>query len=234
MYSITQSQVSFESGGKNIRLDCFLPDANGQRFPAVIGLHGSGGGHASMADPASLLAQQGFAVYVLHYFDRTGTTQIDGLHTIFRHFPVWMKTLWDAVSFVAHQPHVDPRRIGLLGFSLGAYIALSAAAIDSRIQAVVEFFGGMPKEMKLFTLRLCPVLILHGEQDKTVPVEEAYHVQQTSRRSRLLTRCRFTPGWGMASAEKSGATPDRGRWHSSRSTWLLALTKFDVAAKSKS
>src|ERR1700733_4654769 len=115
MYPITQSQVSFESGGKDLRLDCFLPDAIGQPLPAVIGLHGAAGGHASMADPASLLAEQGFAVYVLHYFDRTDTTEIDGLQTIFRHFPAWMKTLWDAVSFVARQPQVDARRIGLLG-----------------------------------------------------------------------------------------------------------------------
>ena len=117
MFSITQSHLSFDSGGKEIRLDCFLPESNAQHFPAVIGLHGSGGGHLSMAAPASLLAEQGFAVYVLHYFDRTGTTEIDGLQTIFRHFPVWMKTLWDAVSFVARQPQVDPGRIGLLGFS---------------------------------------------------------------------------------------------------------------------
>jgi dienelactone hydrolase len=60
-----------------------------------------------------------------------------------------MKTLWDAVSFVSRQPQVDPQRIGLLGFSVGGYLALSASAIDSRIRAVVEFFGGMPKEMKL-------------------------------------------------------------------------------------
>jgi len=196
MYSITQSQVSFESGGKHIRLDCFLPDANGQRFPAVIGLHGSGGGHASMADPANLLAEHGFAVYVLHYFDRTGTTDIDGLQTIFRHFPVWMKTLWDAVSFVARQPHIDPNRIGLLGFSLGAYLALSASAIDSRIQAVVEFFGGMPKEMKFFTRRLCPVLILHGGQDKTVPVEEAHHLQQLLEKKQIPYEMQIYPGAG--------------------------------------
>jgi carboxymethylenebutenolidase len=196
MYTITQSQLSFESGGKDIRLDCFLPAANGQRFPAVIGLHGSGGGHASMAAPASLLAEQGFAVYVLHYFDRTGTTEIDGLQTIFRHFPVWMKTLWDAVSFVSGQPQVDPERIGLLGFSLGAYLALSASAIDSRIQAVVEFFGGMPKEMKFFTRRLCPVLILHGEQDKTVPVEEAYHLQQTLEKKQIACEMQIYPGVG--------------------------------------
>jgi len=196
MPSVTESQLSFESGGKEIRLDCFLPIADGRRFPAVIGLHGSGGGHASMADPASLLAEQGFAVYVLHYFDRTGTTDIDGLQTIFRHFPVWMKTLWDAVSFVARQPQVDPHRIGLLGFSLGAYLALSASAIDSRVQAVVEFFGGMPKEMKFFTRRLCPVLILHGEQDKTVPVEEAYHLQQILEKKHIPYEMQIYPGVG--------------------------------------
>ncbi len=196
MYPVTHSQASFESGGKDIRLDCFLPDANGLRLPAVIGLHGSGGGHATMSEPATLLAEQGFAVYVLHYFDRTGTAEIEGLQTIFLHFPVWMKALWDAVSFVARQPQVDPERIGLLGFSLGAYLALSAAAIDSRIQAVVEFFGGLPKEMKLFMRRLCPVLILHGEQDKTVPVEEAYHLQQVLEKKRVPYEMQIYAGAG--------------------------------------
>ena len=86
MHPISQSQIVFESGGKQIRVDCFFPAENGRRFPAVIGLHGSGGGHLSMAEPASLLAEQGFAVYVLHYFDRTGTTYVDGLATIARHF----------------------------------------------------------------------------------------------------------------------------------------------------
>jgi len=193
---ITPSQISFESGGKTILLDCFLPPTNGRRFPAVIGLHGSGGGHASMSDPAGLLAEKGFAVYVLHYFDGTGTTQIDGLQTIFLHFPVWMKTLWDAVSFVSRQPEVDSEHIGLLGFSLGAYLALSASAIDSRIQAVVEFFGGMPKEMKLFTRRLCPVLILHGAQDKTVPVQEAYHLQQILEKKQIPYEMQIYPEAG--------------------------------------
>jgi len=194
--SVSQSQLVFESGNKPIRLDCFLPSTNGQRLPAVIGLHGSGGGHASMTEPASLLAGQGFAVYVLHYFDRTGAAGIDGLPAIFRHYPAWMKTLWDAVSFVAAQPQVDPERIGLLGFSLGAYLALSAAGIDSRVKTVVEFFGGMPKEMKLFMRRLCPVLILHGEQDKTVPVAEAYHLQQLLEKKQIPYEMQIYPGVG--------------------------------------
>jgi carboxymethylenebutenolidase len=192
---LTQSQMVFHSGGKNIRLDCFLPCLNGHRFPAVIGLHGSGGGHASMAEPAQLLAQQGFAVYVLHYFDRTGTTDADRA-TIFRHFPVWMKTLWDCVSFVVRQPNIDPEGLGLLGFSLGAYLSLSNASIDSRVRAVVDFFGGLPREMKFFMRRLCPVLILHGDADQTVPVEEAYSLEQTLKRQRVEYEMQIYPGAG--------------------------------------
>jgi carboxymethylenebutenolidase len=194
-YTVIQSQTSFESGGRDIRLDCFLPNANGELFPAVIGLHGSGGGHVSMAEPANMLAAQGFAVYVLHYFDRTGTTEADRA-TMFRHFPVWMKTLWDSVTFVARQPQVNAARIGLLGFSLGAYLALSNAAIDSRVQAVVEFFGGLPKEMKFFMRRLCPTLILHGDADPTVPVEEAYHLQHVLEKKHIAYEMQIYPGAG--------------------------------------
>jgi carboxymethylenebutenolidase len=199
MFSVTRSESSFDSGGTPVRLTCFLPQPNGNgaaRFPAVIGLHGSGGGHASMGEPASLLAAQGFAVYVLHYFDRTGTETIIDKATIFRNFPAWMKTLWDAVSHIEKQSAVDPDRIALLGFSLGAYLAVSDSAIDGRIKAVVEFFGGLPKEMKLFMRRLCPTLILHGEADPTVPVSEAYHLRDVLEKKHIPYEIQIYPGAG--------------------------------------
>ena len=195
MFPVTQSQTTFTSGGKPIRLDCFIPSNNGPRVPAVISLYGSGGGFAGMTEPASLLASQGFAVYILHYFDRTGTSFADK-ETIFRHFPIWVKTLWDAISHVEKQAHVDPERIGLLGFSLGAYLSLSDAAVDKRVRAVVEFFGGLPKEMGFFMRRLCPVLILHGDADNTVPVEEAYHLQKILEKKSIPYEMQIYPGAG--------------------------------------
>jgi len=87
MHPVVQSSSTFDSGGKSIGLDCFVPEANGHRFPAVIGLHGSAGGHASMSDPATMLAARGFAVYVLHYFDRTGTTGVADKQTAIRNLP---------------------------------------------------------------------------------------------------------------------------------------------------
>lgn len=196
MFSVSQSQLTFQSGGKDIRLDCFVPESDSQRFPAVIGLHGSGGGYASMAEPANMLARQGFAVYVLHYFDRTGDERVDDKPTILRHSPAWLKTIWDAMNLVEKQPHVDPKRIGLLGFSLGAYLALTIAAFDSRVQAVVEFFGGFPSEIKLFMRRLCPVLILHGDADQTVPVQEAYDLKEILEKKKMPYEMQIYPGAG--------------------------------------
>jgi carboxymethylenebutenolidase len=176
---MTQSPLVFESGGKSIRLDAYFPEVQNGPIPAVVALHGAGGNVAGMERYANALAAQGFAVYLLHYFDRTGNgEEPTDLNTIKRHFPAWMKTLWDALSFVETQPQVDRERIALLGFSLGAYLSLANSTIDGRVKVVVEFFGGLPKEMKLFMRRLCPVLILHGEADPTVPVEEAYQLQK--------------------------------------------------------
>src|SRR5271157_2733250 len=195
MSTISQFELTFPSGGKTIRLDAHLPQAHDASFPAVVALHGAGGNVSGMERYASALAAHGFAVYVLHYFDRTGTEAADK-PTIMRNFPLWMKTLWDAISFVETQPEVDRERLALLGFSLGAYLSLANSAIDPRVKAVVEFFGGMPREMHLFMRRLCPVLILHGEADQTIPVEEAYAIQKLLEKKGIPYEIKIYPGAG--------------------------------------
>ena len=195
MPATSQSELTFQSGGKPIRLDAYLPATPDAPLPAVVALHGAGGNVAGMERYASPLVAQGFSVYLLHYFDRTGTESADK-PTILRNFPLWMKTLWDAISFVETQPHVDSKRIALLGFSLGAYLSLANSAIDPRVKAVVEFFGGMPKEMHLFMRRLCPVLILHGEADRTIPVEEAYQLQKLLEKKGIPYEIKIYPGVG--------------------------------------
>jgi len=194
--TITQSHSVFTSGGKSIAYDAFVGGVSGQRYPTIISLYGSGGDHAGMAEPASVFAEHGFAVFVLHYFDRTGHEEVNDKPTILRNFPAWGKTVWDAISHFEKQPEVDPARIGLLGFSLGAYLALSVAAVDPRVQAVVEFYGGLPKEMKFFMRRLCPTLILHGEADSTIPVQEAYDLRDLLEKKQIPYEMQIYPGIG--------------------------------------
>jgi carboxymethylenebutenolidase len=221
--TISQSELVFQSGGKPIKLDAYLPEMPNVQFPAVIALYGSGGNIAGMERYAGTLAEQGFAVYLLHYFDRTGTTYADK-PTILRNFPLWMKTLWDAISFIEKQPQVDATRIALLGFSLGAYLSLATSAIDPRVKVVVEFFGGMPKEMNLFMRRLCPVLILHGEADSTVPVEEAYHLQKLLERKKIPYEMKIYPGAGHG-------FKDETIWQDAGLRSLQFLQKFLADAK---
>lgn len=173
--AVDHSQSTFQSEGQSITIEQFLPEGDGP-FAAVLALHGSGGLHGSFGEPARMLAGSGFAVFIPHYFERTGTTWADDT-TARREFPVWMRTIADAVTHVAAQSKVDGGHIGLLGFSLGAYLALSVATQDQRIRAVVEYFGGIPEELVSGLKRMPPVLILHGEADPVVPVAEAHKLE---------------------------------------------------------
>jgi len=172
---IRRSRSTILTENHPVTIESFIPE-DGSAHPAVIALHGSGGIREGWAEqPASLLASQGFAVFVLHYFERTGTVWAsDG--TIRQHFPVWMKTVSDAITHVAADPQVDGRRVALLGFSLGGYLAVSVATQDRRVKAVVEYFGGLPEELSRDLVAMPPVLILHGDRDSVVPVAEAHQL----------------------------------------------------------
>ena len=140
------------------------------------------------------MAGQGYSVFLLHFFDRTGTVRAD-YETTQRYFPDWMRTVGDAITFAAQNPSVDADRIGLLGFSLGSFLALAVASVDPRVKAVVDFFGGLPEELH-GTPRMPPVLILHGEDDRVVPVSEAVKLQQLLERTGTPYEMKLYPGAG--------------------------------------
>lgn len=194
--SVQQATTTFTSDQRPITIQSFVPEQNGagRVHPAVIALHGSGGIQNGWAEsPATMLASRGFAVFVLHYFERTGTQWADE-KTIRQSFEVWMKTISDAISYAGKQPGVDGKRVGLLGFSLGAYLALSVAAVDPRVKAVVDYFGGLPEEVKAYLgANYPPVLILHGGEDPVVPVSEAHSLQKVFQQNGIEYEAKIYP-----------------------------------------
>ena len=110
--------------------DLYVPaDAKG-RAPAMIVLGGSEGGlGAGAARDARLLAQHGYVTLQLAYFDAPGLPKDLGL--------IPLEYFRTAVDWLAAQPGVDPRRIGLEGGSIGSEMALMVAAHDARIKVVV-------------------------------------------------------------------------------------------------
>ncbi len=197
-FAVQLVSKSYVSGGKTIRVACLLPQGEpGEQFPAVIALYGANRGFESTVEPARELAAHGFAVYVPDYFERTGTMEAMEKAVILRHFPAWMKCVWDCVSFVRREAVVDRKRLAIVGFSLGGFLALSNAVFDWRVRAVVDFFGGLPREVKPFLFRkLPPILIHHGDADQIVPVSEAFHLREVLEQRHTPYEMHIYPGVG--------------------------------------
>lgn len=175
--------LSFTSGGRPIRIERFNA-ATGGRRPAVLLLHGADGltrNGERYRTGARILASAGYHVFLPHYLDRTEQARAN-YATIGGNFSAWAETVFDAVSFVAGEPGVDARRIGLLGTSLGGALGLTVAAQDGRVRAFANYFGFLPEGIAAGAQRLPPTLVLHGERDFIVPVSNAYAIADLLRR----------------------------------------------------
>jgi dipeptidyl aminopeptidase/acylaminoacyl peptidase len=187
--------LSYKSQDKDIGVVVYEPHRSGT-FPALLVVHGSSGPVSSfVGDYAQQLANMGFVVFFVHYFDVTGTSWAS-LSSIKAHFVTWLTTIADAISYAERYSKVDSKRIGLLGVSLGGFLSLSLASQDSRVSAVASLMGGMPPEMIAQTRRMPPTLLLHGDADPVVPVTEAYAAEALLKRLGTKYDMKIYPGQG--------------------------------------
>ncbi len=143
-----EQAVEFKSGGLRIAGRMARPTDmhTGERRPAFIVLHGFGsnknGTHVRL--PYTFLSEQG---YVTLRFDMRGCGESEGepgrvicLDQV--------EDTRNALTFLQHQPGVDPDRIALIGASFGAAVAIYAAGVDARIAGVVSSGGWGDGERK--------------------------------------------------------------------------------------
>jgi len=168
--------VRFTSQKRPVRVDVFTARGAGRKA-AVIVLHGAHGiGRGELIYPqAKALAERGINAFVVHYFDGLNASTRRAAETSVEMAFARDRVIEDAITFVSGRPDVDPKRIGLYGLSLGAYHAVGLAGRDRRIAAVVSMVGAFPGHVQRDALgRLPPILILHGDNDRQVPLEKAF------------------------------------------------------------
>lgn len=177
-------RTRFPSGSDRVLADVFTPAGAGPH-PVVALLHGA---HPRRSEKYYMslgeeLARHGFLTLFVRVYERG--RQGRGSRAD------WRRSISDALTFATSLPAADPDRMGVLGFSLGAFLALEQAPRDPRIRAAVAFYGGLSRGLVDLSLdAMPPVLLLHGTADRVVParrsVEVAEKLRQAGREADLI------------------------------------------------
>jgi acetyl esterase/lipase len=145
------------AGNETLSLDLSIPRGAAGRLPAIVVIHGGAwraGSRSEFDELTWQLAQSGFVAATVGY-------RFCPEHR----FPAQVQDVKCAVRFLrahAEEFHIDPERLGAVGFSAGAHLALMLGAMDpqdglddsggspgfvSKVQAVVSYFG--PTDLEL-------------------------------------------------------------------------------------
>ena len=143
--------------------------------PGVVILHGSAGWRPAYAEYARGLADSGFVALAINYYAETGrdTAWGQSMHM----WLDWQAAIGSAAEYLRSLPSVSSDRLGLIGFSRGAFLAISVASTIPGVKAVVDFYGGINTSTNSLDNQVRnfpPLLILHGDADTLVPVQFAY------------------------------------------------------------
>ncbi len=192
---VTKVDLRLRSG--QIQAELF-EQAPVQKRPVIVVLHGAGGtlfDGPEMRRVARHLAEDGNAVYVLRYFERTGTIfALDA--AMQKNFGFWKATVSDSLGAI-QQMRGDAAPLGIYGYSLGGFLALASASDNSRVGAVVEHAGGVWNGKMDRIGKMPAVLMIHGQQDGRVPFEKyAKPLVPVLRKRAAAVETRFFPDEG--------------------------------------
>ncbi len=136
-----REKLTFSSDGLTLSGVLHVPDKRKSdvRLPAFLVLHGFVGSkdesHAEIQ--AAMLEDMGYAAF---RFDFRCCGESEGERGQVRCFDQVADTK-NALTFLAQRPEIDPKRIGVIGHSFGAAVAVYTAGVDDRVACVISSCG---------------------------------------------------------------------------------------------
>jgi uncharacterized protein len=138
---MAESKVTFSSDGLKLAGVVRVPDSvkAGERWPAFVVMHGFGSNMNSnnVLEPCTMFEKLG---YVTLRFDMRGCGASEGERARI----ICLEQVADAhnaLTFLTQHKAVEPDRIGLIGSSFGAAVAVYAGGVDKRVAAVISSGG---------------------------------------------------------------------------------------------
>lgn len=174
---------SYPSGDRSITAVLFSPPSPNLPMAGagLLLLHGGGGAGLELQrwyEHAVRLAARGYAVAFPAWFgdEAQGGRGGRGEGALQR------QAVLDGLAWLAGSPGVDPARIGVMGFSRGAYMAGDVALTEPGVAAVVAVAGGGSREPAEILYRP-PTLLIFADGDPLVRAGRVQDWERTLRRA---------------------------------------------------
>lgn len=160
--------------------------------PLLILLHGRGGPSPFYSEQAQLFASKGYTVLLPHYFDATKSST-----PTTENYQAWANVVKSLLTeYSARKQKV------VIGYSLGASVALAAGSQGLDVSAIAEWYGSLPDEFFYHMQGMPPLLILHGEQDTNIPVINAQQLIKLCDLKQLTCENHIYPNQGHGFRDK--------------------------------
>jgi predicted esterase len=157
---------TFMSQGKPISCAVYGPH---ETTATIIFLRGASTSDLSLSRlEARFFAEHGFRVLLPEYLSATPTAE-----PTVANYRRWAQVVTDIVADLRSRPPFHNKKIALAGQSQGASVALIAGTQRLEVEAIVEWSGLLPNQFFSQVQSMPPLLILHGELDKQVPIVNA-------------------------------------------------------------
>ncbi len=182
--SMTLSTAQFLTGqtnGKSVILagELRIPSGKpGTIFPAFVLVHGSSGIGINIDRWARELNKIGVAAFVLDSFTARGIVSTSTDQSQLDHLAM-LYDAYRALDLLASHPKIDPKRIGIIGFSKGGVAGIYAAmdrfhnvygSKKSRFAVYMAFYPPCYQYLNDDRVDKKPIIIFHGQADDYVPM----------------------------------------------------------------
>jgi len=208
---IAGKSITLPSTERQVKVTYFRAPGDAKR-PAVLLLHGAGGFDRRIAEYnhyASVLANAGIDAYLFYYYNEQDDKMMSfGVDIFAQRYEAWAKQVDDVADYLIKQKDSNGK-VGLVGFSNGGILASGASSMDTKVNAAVIYYGTNPWPLNAEPTHYPPLLILHGDADQVIPVEEgkllAAEAKLTGAKVDLVIYPNEMHGFGSDTSKKNGA-----------------------------
>lgn len=181
MSVVRTSKVDLAGNGDGAYAFVAQPDDDA-KHPGMVLIQEWYGIEPHIMDLAQKLAEQGFVVAVPDlYHGKVATEPNDAMRMIMLisdNVDKAANEIIGALDTVKNMSNVEPKKLGLMGFCIGGFMAYTVASRSTDLGAVVAFYGAgydpTPEDVQKVN---APVLAIYGSQDESIPQEQIQKIE---------------------------------------------------------